>query len=196
MPISVCIQWSTYIYSTILNWGIIESEKNWINKNLNIKCQKELYKQGKGHLYDLCAGYIMQAVSRWWKHGSTVTTPTTKSTTKSTKNARKPFATLTNTAAYKQVSHPSTKYSICTTKYRYTYIEYHSVCLLFPIGTPTPLFRKRVCPPRNLRRMGHTRLRVRWWGRGPNSDDWRKSLQLCLYSVICTYPYNRSEVHS
>ncbi len=38
-------------------------------------------------------------------------------------------------------------------------------------------------PPREKRGMGHTRLRVRGGG-GPNSDDWRKSLVLCLhYSV-------------
>jgi hypothetical protein len=30
---------------------------------------------------------------------------------------------------------------------------------------------------------GHTRLWVRGWG-SPNSDDWRKSLALCLYSVL------------
>ncbi len=29
---------------------------------------------------------------------------------------------------------------------------------------------------------GHTHVRVRWGG--PNSDDWRKSLALCL---LCTY---------
>jgi hypothetical protein len=39
------------------------------------------------------------------------------------------------------------------------------------IGTRYPLSRKKVCPP--------TSLRV-WGGGGPNSDDWRKSLVLCL----------------
>jgi hypothetical protein len=34
---------------------------------------------------------------------------------------------------------------------------------------------------------GHTCLRVRGWG-NPNSDDWRNSLALCLYSVgRCLY---------
>jgi hypothetical protein len=131
-----------------------------------IKCQKELYKQGKGYLYDLCARYIMQAVLRWRKHGSTVTTPTTKSTMRRTKNARKPFATLTNTAAYKQVSHPSTKYrySICTTKYRYTYRV--SQCLS-PLQNwdPHPLFRKRVCPPSGIKG-GWDTLACVWGGGG------------------------------
>jgi hypothetical protein len=27
------------------------------------------------------------------------------------------------------------------------YLEYHSVCLIVVIGTPHPLYRKRVCPP-------------------------------------------------
>ncbi len=60
-----------------------------------------------------------------------------------------------------------------------TYKEYHSVCLLIGIGTlPTPLSRASVpLPPEP--RGGHTRLRVRGWG-SPNSDDWRKSLSLCL----------------
>jgi hypothetical protein len=47
-----------------------------------------------------------------------------------------------------------------------------------------PLSRKLVCiplPPKNQRRVEHTRLRVSGWG-SPNSDDWRKSLSLCLLS--------------
>ncbi len=55
-------------------------------------------------------------------------------------------------------------------------VEYHSVCPLVRIGTPHPLFRKRVCPPR-----------TKGWGgalacglRGPNLDDCRKSMALCL----------------
>ncbi len=51
-----------------------------------------------------------------------------------------------------------------------------------PPPPPHPLSRKRVCPcsplpPRNQRGGGHTRLRG--WG-GACSDDWRKSLALCL----------------
>jgi hypothetical protein len=34
-------------------------------------------------------------------------------------------------------------------------------------------------PPRRTKGGGHTRLRLRGWG-SPNSDDWRKSLALCL----------------
>jgi hypothetical protein len=59
------------------------------------------------------------------------------------------------------------------------YKEYHSVCPLVGIGTlPTPLSPASVpLPPEPGG--GHTRLRVRGWG-SPNSDDWRKSLALCL----------------
>ncbi len=50
--------------------------------------------------------------------------------------------------------------------------------------TPQPLSRQRVCPsPPNRGGRGHTRLRVRGWGR-PNSVDWRKSLVLCLLCGI------------
>ncbi len=45
-----------------------------------------------------------------------------------------------------------------------------------------------MCPsPRTGGGGGHTRLRVRGWG-SPNSDDWRKSLAICL---LCgeQYPY-------
>jgi hypothetical protein len=48
------------------------------------------------------------------------------------------------------------------------------------LGLPQPLSRKRVCPPPRTKRVGgHTRLRLRGWG-SSNSDDWRKSLALCL----------------
>jgi hypothetical protein len=43
------------------------------------------------------------------------------------------------------------------------YLEYHNVCPLVRIGTPHTLSRKRV------RGLG-----------GPNADDWRKILVLCL----------------
>jgi hypothetical protein len=42
------------------------------------------------------------------------------------------------------------------------------------LGLSQPLSHQRVC---------HTRLRVRGWG-SPNSDDWRKSLSLCLLCGI------------
>ncbi len=53
-------------------------------------------------------------------------------------------------------------------------------------GLPHPLSRKRVCTsPRNQRGGAHTRKRVRGWG-SPNSNDWRKSLALCL---LCASDY-------
>ncbi len=58
---------------------------------------------------------------------------------------------------------------------------------------PPPLSRKQVCPPpppESKGGGGHTRLRVRGWG-SPNSDDWRKSWALCLYSVL---PFKQSSV--
>jgi len=64
------------------------------------------------------------------------------------------------------------------------YKEYHSVCSLVGIGTlPTPLSpASLLLPPEPGGGRGHTRLRVGGWG-GPNSDDWRKSLALCLLCV-------------
>ncbi len=48
------------------------------------------------------------------------------------------------------------------------------------LGLPQPLSCKRVCPPPpEPKGRGHTRLRLRGWG-SPNSDDWRKSLAVCL----------------
>jgi hypothetical protein len=70
--------------------------------------------------------------------------------------------------------------------------NYHKVhiylecCPIVGIGTPRPLSRLRVCPPRT-KRGGHTRLRLRGWG-SPNSDDWRKNIALCL---LCAN-YNKS----
>jgi hypothetical protein len=47
------------------------------------------------------------------------------------------------------------------------------------LGLPQPFTRRRVCPPLWYQGEGHTRWREREW-EGPNSDDWRKSLALCL----------------
>jgi len=57
------------------------------------------------------------------------------------------------------------------------------------LGLPQPLSRKRACPPlhhpdQRVGGGGHIRLRLRGGG-GPNSDDWRKSLALCL---LCAKP--------
>ncbi len=99
--------------------------------------------------------------------------------------------------------------STYTTKYVRIYKEYHRVCPLVGIGTPRPptpfpqasVPMKEECAPplRNQRGEGHTRLRVKGWG-SPNSDDWRKSLALCLLcDIYCThivscllscFPYN------
>jgi hypothetical protein len=61
------------------------------------------------------------------------------------------------------------------------YPEYHSVCPLVRIGTPPPPSPASECVPPGTNGREHTRLRVR--GGGPNSDDWRKSLALCLLCV-------------
>jgi hypothetical protein len=80
---------------------------------------------------------------------------------------------------------------------KYVYIK--STTVYVPsseLGLSQPLYRQRMCPsPQNrgwgvggvpiptTGERGHTRLRVRGWG-SPNSDDWRKSLALCL---LCAY---------
>ncbi len=45
--------------------------------------------------------------------------------------------------------------------------------------SPTPPLASECAPPPGTKGEGATRLRVRGWG-SPNSDDWRKSLALCL----------------
>jgi hypothetical protein len=47
------------------------------------------------------------------------------------------------------------------------------------LGLSQPLSRQRVCPSPRTGVGGHTRLRMRGWG-STYSDDWRKSLALCL----------------
>ncbi len=52
------------------------------------------------------------------------------------------------------------------------------------LGLPNPSpARKCALPPGPKGGGGHTRLRLRGWG-SPNSDDWRKSLALCL---LCAF---------
>jgi hypothetical protein len=73
------------------------------------------------------------------------------------------------------------------------YKEHHSVCPFVGIGTLPPLLSPASVPlPPVQRGGGHARLRVGGWG-SPNSDDWRKSLALCLlcdvirnYRQVCT----------
>ncbi len=68
------------------------------------------------------------------------------------------------------------------------YLEYHSVCSL--VRTWTPLSRKRVCPSPREGRGGIHSPAGKGVG-GPNSDDWRKSLALCvLCAVVSTDMYD------
>jgi hypothetical protein len=69
----------------------------------------------------------------------------------------------------------------CAPKSKFTlYQEYHSVCPFVRIGTPpTPSSPSKCVPSPESKGGRHTRLRVRGRG-GPNSDDWRKGLALCL----------------
>jgi hypothetical protein len=55
------------------------------------------------------------------------------------------------------------------------HLEYHSVCLLFRMGTP--LSRKRVRAPPEPKEGTHSPV-----GEGSHSDDWRKSL---AFSLLC-----------
>jgi hypothetical protein len=68
---------------------------------------------------------------------------------------------------------------LCFNHKVHIYLEYHSVCPLVQIGTPTISPEIDCVSPRNPRGGGHTRQRVRGSG-GPNFDDWRKNLALCL----------------
>ncbi len=65
------------------------------------------------------------------------------------------------------------------TKYVYiksttVYVPLSELGLFLP-----PLSLASECAPPPGTKGGHTRLRVRGWG-SPNSNDWRKSLALCL----------------
>jgi hypothetical protein len=59
-----------------------------------------------------------------------------------------------------------------------TYIPRVPQCLS-PRLSWDSLSHKRVCPSSRNQRGVHSRLRVRGWG-SPCSDDWKKSLALCL----------------
>jgi hypothetical protein len=64
----------------------------------------------------------------------------------------------------------------------HTYIEYHSVSPCVGIGTPHPLFRKRVCPsPRNQRGWAHSPA-----GEGVvESQFQRQEKNLSTLSTLC-----------
>jgi hypothetical protein len=70
-------------------------------------------------------------------------------------------------------------------------VGYHIVCPLVDIwDPPTPLPLANVPPPRNLRGGGYTLACLGGgggWG-SPNSDDWRKSLALCLLCACMHSP--------
>ncbi len=51
-----------------------------------------------------------------------------------------------------------------------------------PPLAPSPL--ASVSPPWTQKGRSNTLLRVRGWGRGPNSDDWIESLAHIVYSVM------------
>jgi hypothetical protein len=52
--------------------------------------------------------------------------------------------------------------------------------------SPNPSPARECAPTPGIKGRRHTRLRVKGWG-SPNSDDWRKSLALCL---LCAHPYS------
>ncbi len=61
------------------------------------------------------------------------------------------------------------------------YKEYHSVCTLSELGLSQPLSRQQVCPSPQNRGGGGWEAHSPW---SPNSDDWRKSLALCLLCLL------------
>ncbi len=75
---------------------------------------------------------------------------------------------------------------------KYLYIKITTVYVpSSDLELPQPLSRKRVCPepsPPDQRGGGGTvnRLQLKGWG-SPNSDDWRKSLALCLLCALSYY---------
>jgi hypothetical protein len=63
------------------------------------------------------------------------------------------------------------------------YLEYLSVSPFLRIGAPHPL-SPQASVPLCYQKGEHTRLRVREW-EGPNSDDWRKSLNSLVLCLLC-----------
>ncbi len=59
-------------------------------------------------------------------------------------------------------------------------LDHRFVCPLVRTGSPRLLSRKRVCPPPGNSKGGGTHCPAGEGGGGPRSDDWRKSLALCL----------------
>ncbi len=73
------------------------------------------------------------------------------------------------------------------------YLEFHSVCLLARIETlPLPLPQASV-PPLPEPKGEMDTLAWGWGGGGgPNSDDWRKSLVLCVFCGSDTFIHNNT----
>ncbi len=61
------------------------------------------------------------------------------------------------------------------------HLEFHSVCPLVGIGTPNPSHTSECVPPEPKGGGAHSPAGEGWGG--PNSEDWRKSLALCLLCV-------------
>ncbi len=65
------------------------------------------------------------------------------------------------------------------------HIEYQNVCPFVGIGSPLPPRQQAsVSPPLGPKGGGAT-LPCGWGGGGPNSDDWKESLALC---ILCAPP--------
>jgi hypothetical protein len=70
-----------------------------------------------------------------------------------------------------------------STVHMYEYLEYHSVCPLVRIGTPsTPSPASECARPPGTK--GGTYSAAGEAVGGPNSDDWRKGLVICLLCVL------------
>jgi hypothetical protein len=74
------------------------------------------------------------------------------------------------------------------------YLEYQSVCPLVRIGSLRPSPASECVIPGTKGEGGNTRLRVRGWGGGANSDDWRDSLAHCLLCDEYSYPSVRPSI--
>jgi hypothetical protein len=70
---------------------------------------------------------------------------------------------------------------LSTTKYIYIYLEYHSVCPLVGIGTPS-----KSASPQNRGGGGvHSRLHVRWWGVPIQTTE--EKAKYSVYSVLSMF---------
>ncbi len=63
------------------------------------------------------------------------------------------------------------------------YIDYQSVCPFVGTGSPNPLPRKRVYLPPWTQRGEEQHTLADEGVEGPNLDDWKENLAICVYSV-------------